>query len=695
MLKLKKGLILILLLLMGYFSICFSQEPDKLSPIVVNGDKVEYFTELNMIVAEGNVIIEYGEETLYCDKITVFTQTRDILAEGNVRLKDESGIVDGSSAFYNLDTKQGKIIEADMKMAPYFTVAPEAEKFPAKFILYDADITTCNLDKPHYHLHCRRVEIIPNDKIRAKKVKFVVGNRTIMYLPFFVQSIKDRREGSSFSLGQSKEWGPYVLSRYTYYLTDDVRGTMHFDWRENKGFGGGMDLEMLSENFGRGLFRYYQVNEHLRAEGEVSPIFKNTVRYKTQYRHKWDEGNDHLIMELNDYSDANFLKHYFYREYEKDAQTDNYILVSHSFPSATLSLTLSKRLNQFYSDIEKVPEIKLETTSFKVMDTPFYYQNQTSISGLTSRTAYTDVDGDTVRFDTYDRLSYPFKFAFLNLEPSVGIRNTYYSKDKNGEENISRSIFYSGCNLLTKFYRTFDVKVNSYGIEIDKLRHIITPSLEYSFINDPTLSSDRLTTFDEIDSITKQNTVTLTLENKLQTKRSGESVDFLVFIVKSPYDFKQDGNSGGEFGDLSFDLEMLPNSWLKFWSDAQFDFRRRSFRNANFDISFPLENDGKVTAGYRYAVGAEDKDSEVFTFGLERQLNPKWRFRCYHRLEFTASKMIEEQEYALSRDMHCWDLEFIVNSKKKKGVTFWFAFRLKAFSDVGFDFEKGHQQPKT
>jgi len=703
MLEFKKHYLTVILIvaLVAYSYFCFAQESGEKTqpqqiPIIVNGDNVEFFTDKQMIVAEGNVKIEYGGSVLTCDKITVFTKAKDVMAEGNVKLKDEKGVIEGEKAFYNFDTKLGRIIQADIKTDPYFALSPEVEKSPAKYILYNGDITTCNLDKPHYHLHARKIEIIPDDKVRAKNVKFRVGKRTLFYLPFFTQSIKDRREGFSFSPGMSKEWGGYLLTRYTYYLNDNVKGTLHTDWRANKGFGGGADFELLPGDLGAGLFRYYQVSEKLTGRGEVAPFFKDNKRYRVQYKHKWDseEGNDHFLMQINDYSDADFLKRYFYREYEKDTQETSYLLASHTYPYATVSLMLEKRFNQFYSETERLPEIKVDTVSYKIMDTPFYYQNQSGLYNFNSKTAYTDDDEDTVRFDTYNEITCPFRFAFLENSPFIGTRETYYSKDKNGSERIFRNVFYAGHDVLMRLYRIFDVNVNKYGLEINKLRHVITPSVKYSYIHNPTLPSERLTAFDSLDSIAKENTATLSLENKLQTKRNGDSVDFLTFIVESPYYFNLEGY-GSRFNYIDFDLEMLPNSWLEFWSDAQFDLRRRSFSTANFDVKFPLKDNGKISAGYRYAAGVNDgEDSEVFTLGFERNLNPKWKIRTYHRLEFTARKMFEEQEYALVRDLHCWDMEFVVNSKKKKGVSFWLAFRLKAFSDVGFEFDKTHQAPK-
>lgn len=718
--KLKKVLYFFLIIFVIYPCICLAlelgQDMPKDTPIIVNGDKVEFFREQNKVVAEGNVIIEYGGAVLTCDRITVFTKTKDAFAEGNVKLEDENGTVQGKTIFYNFDTKEGKINQAILKLPPYYCVSPNVEKLATKFILYDADITTCNLDTPHYHFHARKVEIVPEDKLRAKDITFKTGQAPVMYFPTFVQDIGQKRNGMSFTPGRSKEWGDYLLTGYRYYFTDDLKGLLRLDWRTNKGFASGFDLESYSDKFGDSVIKWYFIKESLHGEGEVEPIFKSDERYKFEFRHNWDiNDTTQFIMELNDYSDTNLLRNYFYRQFEKESAPDSYALLSHSYPNSTLSLLLRKRVNQFFSETEKIPEIKLETNKFNIMEIfkskidetkvseppaieeevfSLYYKNESNIAALTSRNANTDVDEDAVRLDTYNQISSPFKLAFLKLEPYVGIRETFYSKDKNGDENLFRSVFYSGHTISTKFYRVFpDLKVNSFGLEIDKLRHIITPSLEYAYIHDPTLPSDRLTAFESIDSITQSNILTFSLENKLQTKRDGSSVDFLALIIKSPYNFKMEGH-GGRFGDISFDLEILPNSWFKFWSDAAFDIRRRSFRTANFQIEFPLDEKGKVGAEYRYAA-SDPNDDELFVFTFERQLNPKWKFRSYHRLQFTVEKMIEEQEYTISRDLHCWEVEFTVNSKKKKGVTFWIGFKCKAFPDLGFDFEKGHQQPKT
>ena len=77
------------------------------------------------------------------------------------------------------------------------------------------------------------------------------------------------------------------------------------------------------------------------------------------------------------------------------------------------------------------------------------------------------------------------------------------------------------------------------GLDIHRLRHIITPSANYYYTHQPTISPDNLNQYDSIDAVDTENGVKLAIENKLQTKRPiGEggaltSVDLATFIVSS------------------------------------------------------------------------------------------------------------------------------------------------------------------
>ena len=79
------------------------------------------------------------------------------------------------------------------------------------------------------------------------------------------------------------------------------------------------------------------------------------------------------------------------------------------------------------------------------------------------------------RFDTTNKVSIPMKVAFLRVSPFVKVQETVYDKGANGSDLPARAIFYSGADVSTKFYRFFDVKTDIFGLDLNGLRHVITP----------------------------------------------------------------------------------------------------------------------------------------------------------------------------------------------------------------------------
>jgi hypothetical protein len=64
---------------------------------------------------------------------------------------------------------------------------------------------------------------------------------------------------------------------------------------------------------------------------------------------------------------------------------------------------------------------------------------------------------------------------------------------------------------------------------------VITPSVAYQYTHVPTIPISNIKQIDDVDSIHRGNTATLSLSNKLQTKRKGASVDFVDLLVTTDY----------------------------------------------------------------------------------------------------------------------------------------------------------------
>ena len=700
--KLSLFLILSLALL---FTDCFVFGQQIKEPIIVNGDKVEYSGDQKEVTAEGNVSVIYKDTKLTCQKIIVDLDTQQATAKGNVCVKDERGILYAEEIIYNFSQKSGSIIKAKVDAPPYYAQGETAQKISQnQYDIKNGYITTCDLDKPHYYISSKNIQIYPEDKVVIKGAKFYLGKIPLLYLPSYTHSLKDPFMHVRLIPGKSSDWGGYMLSSWRVNLTANQTARVYLDYRSKLGLAEGFGLNYALPSLGKGDYKFYYTQERTRKLNQESPA--EFQRYLMRLRHNWEiSPQTNAILEVYKIEDSkrmvlgtdyNFLKDYFYREYEKESQPKTYLSVNHNLANSSLNLLIQKRINSWYTHQDLVPDEKLPQLSYSLPSFPLgiwglYLNNQIQFANLLNKEASpSSQDDDVVRFDIYNQIFIPKKFYIFNINPFVAVRETYYSKDKEGNSLDPRTVFYTGIDLSTSFYRIFDV--SNQFFDINGLRHIITPNIRYQYNHQPTIPKSKLQIFDDIDTIEQNHKINLELVNKLQTKRNNEVVDFAIFKINTDYNLERNTSSGKGFADLLMDLELVPFSWLRIEQDATFDPKQNNFKTVNFDLSTNLGNGRSFGLGNRY----ERKGGKELTTEFNWRFNPKWKARIYERYQFAKikTKGLKEQEYSISRDLHCWIMDFIYNISKEHGHTFWFVFRLKAFPKIELEFEQSYRSPK-
>jgi len=690
-------------------------EENKESPIIINGDNVEYSADSKEVTATGNIEVTYKGSKLTCNKLKVNMLTKEGLAEGNARLQDAKGIVTGEKIVYDFANKTGVILNADFRANPYFGKAKNVEKVSdSEYVAKHGYFTTCSLDHPHYRFGVKKLEMFPGDKMQAQQVMLYLGSVPVVYLPRFNYSMKEPIMHVQVEPGKRKDWGPYVLNTWRYSISDNVSALASLDYRLKLGMAEGFEVNYINSPVGNGNLKFYYTNETPDRQPTGAPT--EFQRYFMRWRDKWNiDERTNVIAELYKITDQrrkydlthNVLKDYFFREYEKDSQPLSYALFHHAFNHSSLDILLQERTNHWFDQIEKTPEINYNLPSLQLAGSPFYFEDTTQLGNYNKKGANLGDDLTVARLDTKNTFSMPSKIAFIQFKPFVGSRQTFYDKGANDHTGIVRTIFYSGADMSTKFYRVFDVKTNFLRLDINGLRHVITPTVGYLYTHVPTIPGTNIKQIDTaIDSINRGNTASLGLSNKLQTKRNGVSMDFVDFLITTNYalDPKTGDNAfltprAGEslksnFSDILFNLKILPYSWMRFESDATFAHADHTSPNynkfslANYGLSFDLGSERTFSIGQRY----ERKGKNEVTAGFTCRISPKWKFGMYQRYNFKKTDALEtgsqEQEYTLTRDLHCWDLDITLNKKKISGTSIFFTFRIKAFPENRFGFNQ-------
>ena len=669
--------------------------PSKLEePIVVNGDKVEYYQDKKQVVGTGGISITYKDVVMTCDKITVYLDSKDAIAEGNVKITQKGATFTGEKIKYNFDTRIGDVMKGNVSAKPFYGKADRIEKVSDKEIRIDNGYaTTCDLPNPHYRVQAKQVRIYMNDKVIAKNVFFYVGKIPILYFPYYIQPLTEHSAHATFLAGRDKDWGYYGLSSFRYYFNKLINGKLRLDYRTKKGLAAGFDNYYSLKGLGSGSVKFYGIDEN------DSLAFEKTgdreFKYRVQVRHRWEVTKDTLMMlELNKMRDQYFIRDYFLKEYEEAGPVpDNYISFITSKRDYSTELLIRKRMDKYFNVVERLPEYNINIYNYRFGESKFYFKSQTSGAYLNEKypaTVPKKKDFGSGRVDSYNQLSYAEKlFGFWNVKPYVGMRQTYYSRNLWGDTNVVRGIFNTGVDNYTRFFKTWDVKSNFMNMDIHGLRHLIMPGVNYYYTHQPTVSPANLNQFDEIDSIDTANGFLLSLENKLQTKRyQGEvlkTVDLVTFIVKSDYMFRLKKNNlelkSDKFKSVDFQLELYPYPWLYSISKMTVDTKHSDIESASIDLTAVGGEKWSLGTGYRYENATNTRTNLITGEGSYR-INDKWKINVYEQFDMNKAAFVE-QEYTIYRDLHCWIAEFSYDIKSESNDhTFWFAMRLKAFPQL-------------
>jgi hypothetical protein len=736
-------------------------------PVSIKGDQVEYFDTLGKVVATGNVEAVYQDSKLTCDRATIYMQTKDAYLEGRVRLIQPDGLLKGEEILYNFETRKGTILEAEGEAGEWRSKGDRADKISPDSYIHRGGgyLTSCNFEQPHTRMRAREVRVFLDDKVVLKDVVMQVGSVPVFYLPSYTHLLDDKRPRVTIIPGKDKQWGLFLLTSWRVYLNENLQGRFHVDFRERMDLATGFDLNYRLPVGGRGIFRNYYTHqrdlhrEHFWSNSYGSDKGDPTTekeRSRFQLRHLWEvDDTAKVTLEYNRAQDPTVVKDFFEREFEENTSSaTTYFQFIKTSPWFGLSFLVNKRVNRFETVTQSLPSIQLGLRPF---DLPWLPGLDGLINRLERRPVQTEgvalaswsylssyqyehsnvadkingTEASLLKLDSTHEVFHPMRLLRrLNFRPFFRFRQSSFSRGKTDFSPQFRQAGAVGFDLNSKLFRVFDLNTDLWNLNIHRLRHVITPNLNYLYQAQPTINPDKLL---RADGLAKSNVITPSLEQKLQTKRSdlaGARTDDLArFTASMPYDLEGAGGIGGSWQSVSMDLETLPYPWLRIESDGQIDPHIGKFSTINADLvvhpgfekGWSGRSIGEITEeetgeekelpwavglGWRY----QRNSSAQLTFETEFNLGQKWRAGIYQGFDVkrfvTETTVLEsrtvkkiytspEFEYRLRRDLHEWTVELLYNVRRGQGETVLVLFRLKAAPELPFEFERSYHRPKA
>lgn len=499
-------------------------------PVEITADGNTRF-EGGVAIAEDNVQIHYGEYSIYCDYAEYNPETRDVLLVGNIRVYTPKQVLTGQRSLFNLETKQMRALELSGSNQPLLFHAFNFRAMSQReFRVRDALFTTDDSSKPDFHVKSHSMRIYTEDRVVLTNSTLYIGQTPIFWFPYLFANINNT--GFQFLPGYDSRWGPYLLTAYSFPITNSITATARAEWRDKFGPSLGLDMKMAygKDNRSYGNLRTDYVFETkdvttVNAPGEPAET-RTTNRYRVSFQQRLFLTDDiYATADINVLSDVDFLEDFYPAEFRVDPQPDNVLSVTKWNEFYTLNLIARWQVNDFQDVTERLPEFVFDFKQMEFFGTPVNYDGETGLANLRRTFSNNPSAGETeypdygaARFDTYHQWSLPKTlFGWLSLTPRVGIRGTYYSQsgsfvtpvggsttidpvtgdvqviepqDQSSPLNnpsptlrnkgaVFRAVANYGIEASTKFSKTYE-KIQSKWLGLDGVRHVVQPYVNYS-----------------------------------------------------------------------------------------------------------------------------------------------------------------------------------------------------------------------
>lgn len=637
--------------------------------------------------ARNGVVVRYQGTTLTAREIQIDRESHTIMAEGDVVIRHagatgHSEIWRGDKVRYDYQAKSLVAEEFRVGQPPYFAAGKHLSggQTNSVQVATEAVLTTDDLADPGYKIKAKSLTIVPGKSIKAEDATMYIGDVPVMYFPSYTRSLERHPNFWTATPGYRSLYGPFLLSSYHYFWSTNVETALNLDWRQRRGIGVGPELSYDLDRWGQGKAEFYYTRDDLSGTNSIGmPI--PTDRHFTTFTHQmepWENFSAKAV--VREQGDPLVIHDFFEGEFRRDTQPKSFFEASQFWRNFSLDVVAQPQINDFYRTVERLPDVKLTGVRQQIGETPLYYESESSLAYLRYRdgllpVGVTSTNFAALRADTYHQVVLPETFfGWLNVTPRAGGRFTHYG-DPEGNSGITgdkdRWVFNTGAEVSFKAARVWP-GVRNELLEVEGLRHIVEPSINYAYVPKPDKQPYELPQFDtelpsqrllplefpnynSIDSVDSQNTLRFGLRNKFQTKRSGQVENLMNWSLYT--DWRMKPNPGQTtFPDLYSDFDFSPRRWITLNSQVRYDINGRDWQEAYHRLTLLPNDTWNWTLGHRYLKddpATYGPGNNLISSSLYYRVNENWGFRFSHFFE-ARDGVLEEQYYTIYRDLRSW-----------------------------------------
>ena len=535
-------------------------------------------TETGAVVTlRGNASLGTGDIAVSADLVRVRLLFREpgyraprvhsIYAEGAVALTRGLERVTSESLYFDMLADTGLALDARVRahdpergISVQFHADAVRELSQHRFAAEGLGwFSTSRMADPHWRVQGKNLEMVRGRVTRPRRGRaaaeapesLVVSSRQnivyigpvpVFYWPYLAKDVRTgafllqgASLGSSSTLGQflRLSWDLYDLG---FYASETSELALLTDYYSERGIGFGLNFNYESDaRFG--FARAYYIRDHASEDDEDLPVLRKdrgelTLRHREIFSDAW-----HADAEIGYLSDRRFLRTYDRLAFDEDKDRETQIFLVRRAANSLFTVHLRERINDFQTQVSR-ETVAYHIVAERLANSPLLWTSHSEAGRL--RLQYDEVldldDPDGIgRFHTEHELSAPFQAGPVRLDPYVWGALTGYTERADDKSGLLRAAGGFGVRAATNLYRTYDVRSELF--DIDRLRHIITPTIGYKNIAYVSHGPSDLIPHDEIDALDELQMLELGLRSRLQTYRliRGERTRVEVLLADVKY----------------------------------------------------------------------------------------------------------------------------------------------------------------
>ncbi len=621
----------------------------------------------------------------------------------NLELIEPSRELTADRIEFDMLTQQGSMENAEGRMGDLLFGARKIRVLgPAEAEGEDVWVTTCDRDPPHYRVRVSKVMVSEGKVLLGKNARLQLGKAdTPLYLPQFRGGGggKNRRTDYDYDSGRLAELGYYLnVARWVEVSPGVDAGLRLFPTqREGIGFGVDLDYDFMSR----------PTSPLFRGKGSLQTLYTTEDRGYTQFYHRQELDKQTVVLvQAEQWFDRDFVKDFYYETYRDRTGPRSFVNLTRTQPRQILTLTAAPSTHDFTRETEKLPEF-----TYHLIERPIgerLYFTFDSVDGYYDRSRGTD---GAARSVNVARLTLDWDInQAVSVTPFIEADGSWYSDTREDDGDQFRVSGTAGLTLQTRLHRAYAGRWGFSGF-----KHILLPSLTYSYRPDGSLESEDVPQFDPLDARPGRSRIETKIDNLFlgRDAESGEEWQVARISFYTGNDFENEVRKSQDY-ELEFDIR--PRPWwgfqavgehhgidntddplrhLPYLREARRFWEDVLEREVDDDWIGPRSGDFDRVRGYVYyddvphggnlngliGFAYTNTDNRVYNrealYGLGFKMGDNWSASFEHRYDFKRGELAR-QSYELRHRLHCWETSFKFTDRES-GWDIGVEFSLSAF----------------